>query len=160
MNLDTYAQTTIELHRKLNDVKYSGDIDAEYKAFWALYHDAQTHTRELLTYNRYLRVLHDHYVNIMSEKKVLNEYRTTFQIDAGVYDTVDKQEVGNQRLKFTIISRHKLREISKKEIYDFLVDPATNDLLFVYWGRDRLQYVIIPNAQLTVIEVGNIQEYA
>jgi hypothetical protein len=132
MNLNAYAYSCIELHRKLNDMKYDGDIDAEYKAFWALYHDALTHTKTLLTYNRYIHDLHDHRVNVMSERKVSNDYRTTFQIDTTVYDTVDNKECGYQSMKFTI------------------VDPTTNDLLFIYWSQGRLQYVVIPNAQLTI----------
>jgi hypothetical protein len=140
--LALYASTSVELHRKLNDTKYSGDIDAEYKAFWSKFYSIRSATDTMLR-----------------ERKQINDYHTTFVVKAIVYDTVTGKEIGYQKLKFTFTTGYGLRAISGRELYDFVVD-SNGDALFIYWERGELKHLRLTVPRIAIDAEGDLLKSA
>jgi len=139
---DKYVAKSWELHRKLNDWHYQGDIDAEYKAFFAEYSNLREKTYELLVCPSGPFGLHDCVVGNFSERKRDNFYHSSFK------DTFYTEE---NRLhvyyEFTIKIKSKLsvRAICGKTIYDFAYDPATKQVLVIYhrnWQGKHKHFVV------------------
>jgi len=144
--LEQYAQTSAELHRKLNDIKYTGDVNAEYKAFWAHYASLRQSTDDVLGGSDLS--LHDCVVYDLSSRRQLNGYFIQFRVDA--FNYTDGIENGRERLFFTIESKHKMRDINRREIFDVLIDSANKQLMFMYWEGLRLRHIVVPYSFLRV----------
>jgi hypothetical protein len=156
-----YANTYKELHRKLNDIKYKGDINAEYKALWGQVADLTAFTKSHLDHDGYVLSLHDAYVENFSQRKAGNDYRITFAVDTLVYAVDLNLEIGRQRVEFEFMALWKLREIANREVSDFLIDPATKSVLFIYWGiNHKLKYVIVHYETFAILPVGEVVKYA
>jgi hypothetical protein len=146
--LEQYARTSAELHRKLNDPKYTGDVNAEYKAFWAATASLRHYTENVLGGTEFS--LHDSRVFDLSSRKLINEYFIQFRVNAFRYE--DTHEVGYQRMLFTVESTQNMREINKRELFDFVVDEVGKKMLFMYWGHKRMRSIIVP---FTFLHVGH-----
>jgi hypothetical protein len=160
MKLEQYAKTYIELHHKLNDLDYIGDINAEYKAFWDRYkHEIDT-TGMFMSISGLRVSFHDAWVQDFSAKRQPEGYLTVFNVNAFLYDDT-KQEVGRQKQELRIFTPTKLREISGRQIMDLVIDNLTGTLVIIYLDRNwHMKYVTCAWSACSRSPVGNFQEYA
>lgn len=133
--LEQYAQKAKELHGKLNNPKYTGDVNAEYDAFWEEYKGILDGTHDLLGHRPYRDVTcHDCSVDDFSQKRnaATNDYTITFNVKAFVYD-VESQQVGRMKINFSFISKEKWRAIANKQIFDLVIDTETKRIMLMQW---------------------------
>lgn len=161
MKLEQYAKTYIELHHKLNDLDYAGDINAEYQAFWELYRQELDATSMFLGADDKLQFsLHDAWVRNFSAKRCADGYRTVFNVDAFVYNN-EKMEIGKQKQEIRIFTPNKLRAITSCQILDFVLDNRTATLVIIHLDRNwNMQYVTCTWSACSRNIVGELQEYA
>jgi hypothetical protein len=155
-----YAAKSWELHRKLNDWNYEGDIDAEYRAFFDEYAALREKTYKVLVCPSGPFGLHDCVVSNFSERKRDNFYHSSFKDS---FYTEDNKLHAYYEFVVKIKSKSPIREIANKTIYDFMYDPDTKQLLVIYhrnWQGNHKNFMVtveefsIETKRITLANVG------
>lgn len=125
----------------------------EYKPFF----DYTQQTLKQLAGEKYQNLyidIHDSFVKEFSQKKDVHGYKVNFECRAFIYK--DKEELGTVNLKLNFDSKSDIREISGKDIYNFILTPE-QDILLLYIKNNKIEGVTskISNLEIKVINQPN-----
>lgn len=107
------------------------------------------------TPNRIVSV-HDAFIRNFSQRRKLNTTKVQFNANAFVYDD-QYAELGRQDLTISFRTTTQLRDLNKKEIYGFVLDPDSDHILIMYHNHG-LKSVIFP-VQFQRVRAGSFIPY-
>lgn len=116
-----------ELNDLLNDENCPEDINEQFDVLFS--NDCYVKTNEWFSKNN-IFTLHDSFILNFSQKKQINEYQISFNIDSmPIYK--DSENIGyTSNSKFKITSKDSLRELNNKCILSFLIDEEKKEIAF------------------------------
>lgn len=96
--------------------------------------------------------LHDSFVVNLSQKKEINEYNISFDLDyVSIYSGEEK--IGYmKKSKFKIKSKESLRELNKKCILNFLIDEENKEIAFLYLNKTKRKVISIKYSKVEFVK--------